>query len=191
MNNETTIYTNEYIDCLVKQLEHFSEMLLYAFIAMPCICLCFLPQNFIKLDTVHTAAGTVICFLSCLMFAFQTFLYAKQKTVNKGRMRIISSKEGKKSRVTSLLMQVERRMWIILFSVSLSLYGLAVIFVSLFVLGIQQGNPKTTWAVMTIAFVIVIILLKAFLKNRLYLWWKKSIEDIQPSSVQDELIIDD
>ena len=100
-------------------------------------------------------------------------------------MRIISSKEGKKSRVTSLLMQVERRMWIILFSVSLSLYGLAVIFVSLFVLGIQQGNPKTTWAVMTIAFVIVIILLKAFLKNRLYLWWRKSIEDIQPSSVQE------
>lgn len=184
MNNEITIYTNEYIDCLVKQLEHFSEMMLYAFIAMPCICLCFLPQNFIKLDTVHTAAGTVICILACLMLAFQTFLWAKQKAVNKDRLRIISSKEGKKSRVTSLLMQVERRMWIILFSVSLSLYGLAVIFVSLFVLGIQQGNPKTTWAVMTITFVIVIILLKAFLKNRLYLWWKKSIENIQPSSVQ-------
>lgn len=142
MNNETAIYTNEYIDCLVKQLEHFSEMLLYAFIAIPCICLCFLPQDFIKLDTVHTAAGTIICFLSCLMLAFQAFLYAKQKAVNKGRMRIISSKEGKKSRITSLLMKVERRMWIILFSVSLSLYGLGVIFVSLFVLGIQQGESE-------------------------------------------------
>lgn len=185
MNNETTIYTNEYIDCLVKQLEHFSEMLLYAFIAMPCICLCFLPQNFIKLDTVHTAVGTVICFFACLMLAFQTFLWAKQKAVNKDRLRIISDKNGKKSRITSLLMKVERRMWIILFSVSLSLYGIAVIFVPLFVLGMQQGNPKTTWAVMTITFVIVIILLKTFLKNRLYLWWKKSIENIQPSSVQD------
>lgn len=180
MNNEITIYTNEYIDCLVKQLEHFSEMMLYAFIAMPCICLCFLP-----LDTVHTAAGTVICFLACLMLVFQTFLWVKQKAVNKDRLRIISSKKGKKSRITSLLMKVEQRMWIILFSVSLSLYGLAVIFVSLFVLGMQQGNPKTTWAVMTVAFVMVIILLKAFLKNRLYLWWKKSIEEIQPDSVQE------
>ena len=183
MNNEITIYTNEYIDCLVKQLEHFSEMMLYAFIAMPCICLCFLPQNFIKLDTVHTAAGTIICFLACLMLAIQTFLWAKQKAVNKDRLRTISSKEGKKSRITSLLMKVEQRMWIILFSVSLSLYGLAVIFVSLFVLGIQHGNPKTTWAVMTVIFVMVIILLKTFLKNRLCLWWKKSIEEIQPSSI--------
>lgn len=123
MNNEITIYTNEYIDCLVKQLEHFSEMMLYAFIAMPCICLCFLPQNFIKLDTMHTAAGTVICILACLMLAFQTFLWAKQKAVNKDRLRIISGKKGKKSRITSLLMKVERRMWIILFSVSLSLWS--------------------------------------------------------------------
>lgn len=185
MNNEITIYTNEYIDCLVKQLEHFSEMMLYAFIAMPCICLCFLPQNFIKLDTVHTAVGTVICFFACLMLAFQTFLWAKQKAVNKDRLRIISDKNGKKSRITSLLMKVERRMWIILFSVSLSLYGIAVIFVSLFVLGMQQGNPKTTWAVMTVTFVMVIILLKTFLKKQLYLWWKKSIEEIQPDSVQE------
>lgn len=185
MNNEITIYTNEYIDCLVKQIEHFSEMMLYAFIAMPCICLCFLPQNFIKLDTVHTAVGTVICFLACLMLAFQTFLWAKQKAVNKDRLRIISDKNGKKSRITSLLMKVERRMWIILFSVSHSLYGIAVIFVSLFVLGMQQGNPKNTWAVMTVTFVMVIILLKVFLKKQLYLWWKKSIEEIQPDSVQE------
>lgn len=73
MNNEITIYTNEYIDCLVKQIEHFSEMMLYAFIAMPCICLCFLPQNFIKLDTVHTAVGTVICFLAILCLPFRHF----------------------------------------------------------------------------------------------------------------------
>lgn len=185
MNNEITIYTNEYIDCLVKQIEHFSEMMLYAFIAMPCICLCFLPQNFIKLDTVHTAVGTVICFLACLMLAFQTFLWAKQKAVNKDRLRIISDKNGKKSRITSLLMKVEQRMWIILFSVSLSLYGIAIIFVSLFVLGMQQGNPKTTWAVMTVTFVMVIILLKTFLKKQLYLWGKKSIEEIQPDSVQE------
>lgn len=185
MNNEITIYTNEYIDCLVKQIEHFSEMMLYAFIAMPCICLCFLPQNFIKLDSVHTAVGTVICFLACLMLAFQTFLWAKQKAVNKDRLRIISDKNGKKSRITSLLMKVEQRMWIILFSVSLSLYGIAIIFVSLFVLGMQQGNPKTTWAVMTVTFVMVIILLKTFLKKQLYLWWKKSIEEIQPDSVQE------
>lgn len=185
MNNEITIYTNEYIDCLVKQIEHFSEMMLYAFIAMHCICLCFLPQNFIKLDTVHTAVGTVICFLACLMLAFQTFLWAKQKAVNKDRLRIISDKNGKKSRITSLLMKVEQRMWIILFSVSLSLYGIAIIFVSLFVLGMQQGNPKTTWAVMTVTFVMVIILLKTFLKKQLYLWWKKSIEEIQPDSVQE------
>lgn len=185
MNNEITIYTNEYIDCLVKQIEHFSEMMLYAFIAMPCICLCFLPQNFIKLDTVHTAVGTVICFLACLMLAFQTFLWAKQKAVNKDRLRIISDKNGKKSRITSLLTKVEQRMWIILFSVSLSLYGIAIIFVSLFVLGMQQGNPKTTWAVMTVTFVMVIILLKTFLKKQLYLWWKKSIEEIQPDSVQE------
>lgn len=185
MNNEITIYTNEYIDCLVKQIEHFSEMMLYAFIAMPCICLCFLPQNFIKLDTVHTAVGTVICFLAFLMLAFQAFLYAKQKAVNKDRLRIISGKNGKKSRITSLLMKVEQRMWIILFSVSLSLYGIAIIFVSLFVLGMQQGNPKTTWAVMTVTFVMVIILLKTFLKKQLYLWWKKSIEEIQPDSVQE------
>lgn len=185
MNNEITIYTNEYIDCLVKQIEHFSEMMLYAFIAMPCICLCFLPQNFIKLDTVHTAVGTVICFLACLMLAFQTFLWAKQKAVNKDRLRIISDKNGKKSRITSLLMKVEQRMWIILFSVSLSLYGIAIIFVSLFVLGMQQGNPKATWAVMTVTFVMVIILLKTFLKKQLYLWWKKSIEEIQPDSVQE------
>ena len=185
MNNEITIYTNEYIDCLVKQIEHFSEMMLYAFIAMPCICLCFLPQNFIKLDTVHTAVGTVICFLACLMLAFQTFLWAKQKAVNKDRLRIISDKNGKKSRITSLLMKVEQRMWIILFSVSLSLYGIAIIFVSHFVLGMQQGNPKTTWAVMTVTFVMVIILLKTFLKKQLYLWWKKSIEEIQPDSVQE------
>lgn len=185
MNNEITIYTNEYIDCLVKQIEHFSEMMLYAFIPMPCICLCFLPQNFIKLDTVHTTVGTVICFFACHMLAFQTFLWAKQEAVNKDRLRIISDKNGKKSRITSLLMKVERRMWIILFSVSLSLYGIAVIFVSLFVLGMQQGNPKTTWAVMTVTFVMVIILLKAFLKKQLYLWWKKSIEEIQPDSVQE------
>lgn len=185
MNNEITIYTNEYIDCLVKQIEHFSEMMLYAFIAMPCICLCFLPQNLIKLDTVHTAVGTVICFLACLMLAFQTFLWAKQKAVNKDRLRIISDKNGKKSRITSLLMKVEQRMWIILFSVSLSLYGIAIIFVSLFVLGMQPGNPKTTWAVMTVTFVMVIILLKTFLKKQLYLWWKKSIEEIQPDSVQE------
>lgn len=185
MNNEITIYTNEYIDCLVKQIEHFSEMMLYAFIAMSCICLCFLPQNFIKLDTVHTAVGTVICFLAFLMLAFQTFLWAKQKAVNKDRLRIISDKNGKKSRITSLLMKVEQRMWIILFSVSLSLYGIAIIFVSLFVLGMQQGNPKTIWAVMTVTFVMVIILLKTFLKKQLYLWWKKSIEEIQPDSVQE------
>lgn len=119
------------------------------------------------------------------MLAFQTFLWAKQKAVNKDRLRIISDKNGKKSRITSLLMKVEQRMWIILFSVSLSLYGIAIIFVSLFVLGMQQGNPKTTWAVMTVTFVMDMILLKTFLKKQLYLWWKKSIEEIQPDSVQE------